>query len=845
MKNALFLLAFTLTTNGFTQTPDWTWAKSAGGISNDMSSSVSTDADGNVLVMGYFLSPTIPFGTTTLTNADNTGNSSDIFIASIPSNPPPPFPKSTWTQLNSNTNIILRSVYFTDPQHGIAVGDFGTIVKTADAGHHWKTITGPTDHLLSVNFIKPSTGWACAVNGKVYQTTDSGSTWNSIITGVPNSLFSIQFINDQMGFAVGENGMILKTIDGGTNWAIKPSGTTEWLFSVYFVNENVGWAVGDQQTILKTMDAGETWTTQHFSASSLGVSASFFLNEYMGWAVGYNGTILKTTNGGGTWSDISYAANNNFSAVQFVDSLKGWIAGSSSATNGLILHTIDGGVSWNPDEIPGKIKDLRSLFFLNGDEGFAVGENGNILKTLKGLQNETVTAPVVGDTLHLDTAGMSMVFNNLYSSQPLDSVSLTVNYLPEEIPVTVYNDSVATIFNNSFWQAIAVNIDSFSAEICFYFNPDGFNTNYLQYLSCVYQEATGEPWSLINSVPVIDSNKICFTTDHFSNWALAITKADARVKKDTILFNATGQAMQITKTAPDAALTMKFSLQPGETDSVTLRRYDINPGGDFPAGINKFTETFWEVKRSLIDSTDIWIDLVDVNGYTVADSGKYRVLYRPDALTDWAETPTYRVRRGMKEVLITKSGSARGHFIVGVGNDIMPLFAVNVTTDSVCAGDTIHFLSSITGGTAPYQYSWSGEDGLSGTGTELSHVYPAIGTYNYDLSVKDSAGVETVYNGTVNMDCVTGMDETLNPLFFIAPNPVNGHPLKIVFKNKNATDLTIMLYDIYGRKIYQKTNSATEGENRYEVSMGGVAPGLYLLKIEAEGKMYLQRVVVR
>ncbi len=52
------------------------WAKSGGGSSTDLSKSVSVDANGNILVTGCFQSPTISFGTTTLSNAGNL----DIFI---------------------------------------------------------------------------------------------------------------------------------------------------------------------------------------------------------------------------------------------------------------------------------------------------------------------------------------------------------------------------------------------------------------------------------------------------------------------------------------------------------------------------------------------------------------------------------------------------------------------------------------------------------------------------------------------------------------------------------------------------------------------------------------------
>ena len=58
------------------QTPNWQWAKSAGGTGSAFGLIVSTDAIGNVFMTGYFKSPTITFGTTTLTNA----GSNDVFI---------------------------------------------------------------------------------------------------------------------------------------------------------------------------------------------------------------------------------------------------------------------------------------------------------------------------------------------------------------------------------------------------------------------------------------------------------------------------------------------------------------------------------------------------------------------------------------------------------------------------------------------------------------------------------------------------------------------------------------------------------------------------------------------
>src|ERR1017187_2110685 len=56
------------------------WAKRAGGNSYDAGMGISGDGNGNCFVTGYFQSPTITFGSTTLSNVDNSGNTRDVFV---------------------------------------------------------------------------------------------------------------------------------------------------------------------------------------------------------------------------------------------------------------------------------------------------------------------------------------------------------------------------------------------------------------------------------------------------------------------------------------------------------------------------------------------------------------------------------------------------------------------------------------------------------------------------------------------------------------------------------------------------------------------------------------------
>ncbi len=58
------------------QAPNWAWAKGGGGSTNDYCHGSTTDAFGNVYITGFYDSPSIIFGTTTLIN----GGNQDIFF---------------------------------------------------------------------------------------------------------------------------------------------------------------------------------------------------------------------------------------------------------------------------------------------------------------------------------------------------------------------------------------------------------------------------------------------------------------------------------------------------------------------------------------------------------------------------------------------------------------------------------------------------------------------------------------------------------------------------------------------------------------------------------------------
>lgn len=114
----------------------------------------------------------------------------------------------------------------------------------------------------------------------------------------------------------------------------------------------------------------------------------YFLDGDQGWTVGDNGTILHTKDGGDSWEQQTSGIERFISgigsrlvSVQFIaDGKLGWAVGQF----GTILHTTNGGESWKP-QASGTKDWLESVQFLADDkQGWAAGSDGTILHTEDG-----------------------------------------------------------------------------------------------------------------------------------------------------------------------------------------------------------------------------------------------------------------------------------------------------------------------------------------------------------------------------------------------------------------------------------------------------------------------------
>ena len=203
----------------------------------------------------------------------------------------------TWQRVlvkTSDANVRLVRMAFADNQHGLLVGETGTVFATSDAGAHWLLQASPTKHLLlGATFTDSAHAWVVGTGATIVKTSDGGATWFNATLRDRNEIRfnAASFATHNLGWAVGNAGQILTTIDGGRAWYPQRSNVDADLLDVKFVDAREGWAAGAEGVLLHTTDAGAHWKIESSGTAHV-LQRLFFIDRNHGWAVGFGGAIL-------------------------------------------------------------------------------------------------------------------------------------------------------------------------------------------------------------------------------------------------------------------------------------------------------------------------------------------------------------------------------------------------------------------------------------------------------------------------------------------------------------------------------------------------------------------------
>lgn len=306
----------------------------------------------------------------------------------------------------------------------IAVGNFGTVLKSSDAGDTWHQVpSGITANITGIDVVTPSllfihaldvaanirksykssdggatwellpnqmtnayyfdskfyspTSGIRVVDGTIQKTTNLGSSWQNLFSGL-GSRYRIAF-SDSLKFAVYMDYYnYAQTTDGGLTWNWKNFGRTCGFLEI---KDSVIYALSDLYTpssVYKSTNNGASWSSL-FTIGDKVFKNLTFIDELTGYALACSNVylndscdIFKTTNGGANWQKI-YTGEYLASISSGSD---GSIAGAGNA--GKLTVSVNGGASWSDNNSNGT--DFKTVCFPGTNTGFVGGIGGKLYK---------------------------------------------------------------------------------------------------------------------------------------------------------------------------------------------------------------------------------------------------------------------------------------------------------------------------------------------------------------------------------------------------------------------------------------------------------------------------------
>lgn len=262
-----------------------------------------------------------------------------------------------------------------------------------NSGWCWQKPLPQGSTLYDYFFLDEMRGWAVGKMGTIITTRDGGVTWQRQVSGTELTLARVIFVNAQDGWSVASNGAILKTNNGGMSWVGASSGVSENVQTFGASDANSAWIQDYSLSsfVSVTRDGGAHWSK--IAANGYSVWKYVPVDTLNIWAFSYDSQqiiyLLHTTDGGSRWDwvglpPLEAGMSRSITELTATDASHAWVFGYDVGQRDNTYFyrpwawkTSNGGADWQPFSLP--VEDMRSMKFVNENNGFALSVSRNIL----------------------------------------------------------------------------------------------------------------------------------------------------------------------------------------------------------------------------------------------------------------------------------------------------------------------------------------------------------------------------------------------------------------------------------------------------------------------------------
>jgi photosystem II stability/assembly factor-like uncharacterized protein len=361
--------------------------------------------------------------------------------------PPQPQAQQGWVQVPIDTNLYIV-VGFNSPDTCYAV-NAASYYRSIDGGSNWQRISWAPPLSSGIGFMNAQTGFIIGSGQICYHTGDGGQTWTQADDSDQHAYFVCPVTLDT-AFLSGSN-YVSRTTNAGKSWSSQEL-NTNGINAIGFADSKNGIVVGGVEPgplpghpqltagCWKTTDGGETWVQQYVGCfEDLGGVAFVNLDTII--AIG-SGFVMRSTNSGVKWDSIRVQGSLGSIACKGNRLI-------AVGPRGEIFTSTDAGLTWQ-QESSGVTSDLYSIAMADSSTALVSGVMGVILKTINGGVSWVQFSPPSTTSLQTSTfpepSSGQLQFS--YSLPQLQDVTLLVFDLTGRIVATVLNKQLQTVGNH-------------------------------------------------------------------------------------------------------------------------------------------------------------------------------------------------------------------------------------------------------------------------------------------------------------------------------------------------------------------------------------------------------------
>jgi len=253
----------------------------------------------------------------------------------------------------------LTAISFDSPEHGWAVGEGRTVLRTVNGGETWTLLQNfPGWNVIRVVALSATRVIATCADSREFLSTDGGDNWHEIAISDLDVYLIKRY--GQTLIAASE-GSLLFSDNAGDSWTAKRVSANP--INDFSLAGGVLFAGLSNDAVMRSEDLGDHWSRVETLPENC--EKIHFFDQYYGWALineGVGVRLYVTRNGGGAFTRLI-----DFRWIYdwaFVSQSEGWIAGVLNGNDfqdhGL-LHLTDYGFDIRPISLPvGRVSGVVS-----------------------------------------------------------------------------------------------------------------------------------------------------------------------------------------------------------------------------------------------------------------------------------------------------------------------------------------------------------------------------------------------------------------------------------------------------------------------------------------------------